>query len=131
MKLKLCRSSRTSAIKPNIRKQVSRKRLRLKLHLFFCKTCKNYYQDNKKLSNLLKKANLKSCSDQEKEMFKQKIQNENSQIPKQQKHHQPKNRIPPPKKKQNSGTCLSLDFQIKTPPLQLQLSLKPTRMFAG
>lgn len=54
-------------------------RLRLKLHLYFCRTCNKYYQDNRKLSSLLKKANLKSCSQHEKEVFKQKIQNGNSQ----------------------------------------------------
>ncbi len=69
-------------------KEVSlREKIRLKLHLYFCRMCKNYYEDNKKLSGLLKKANLKSCSHQEKENFKEKIKHENSQVSKQQKKH--------------------------------------------
>lgn len=55
--------------------------LRLKLHLYLCRSCNKYYQDNRKLSDLLKKADIKSCSPQEKEILKQKIQNGNSTPP--------------------------------------------------
>ncbi len=51
---------------------------RLKLHLYFCRTCKDYYHNNKKLSSLIKKADIKPCSSQEKELFKSKIKNGNS-----------------------------------------------------
>ncbi|MCY2688305.1 hypothetical protein [Salinimicrobium sp. TH3] len=69
-------------------KEVSlREKIKLKLHLYFCRMCKNYYQDNKKLSGLLKKADLKACSHQEKENFKEKIKQENSQVSNQQKKH--------------------------------------------
>ena len=44
----------------------TRERLKLKLHLFFCKTCKNYYDRNKKLTDLLQKSKLKTCSNQRK-----------------------------------------------------------------
>lgn len=54
-------------------------RLKLKLHLFFCKTCKNYYDRNKKLTDLLQKSNLKTCSKQEKEVLKQRL-NEKSEV---------------------------------------------------
>ncbi|WP_423818156.1 hypothetical protein V5739_10605 [Salinimicrobium sp. TIG7-5_MAKvit] len=50
-------------------------KLRLKLHLYFCRTCNDYYHNNKKLSNLLKKADIKTCSSQEKEAFRNKIKN--------------------------------------------------------
>lgn len=51
---------------------------RLRLHLYFCRTCKDYYQNNKKLSSLIKKANITPCSSHEKEVFKAKIKNGNS-----------------------------------------------------
>jgi hypothetical protein len=53
-------------------------KIRLRLHLYFCRTCKEYYHNNKKLTGLLKKANLKPCSSREKENFKEKIKNGNS-----------------------------------------------------
>lgn len=53
-------------------------RLKLKLHLYFCRTCKEYYHNNKKLTTLLKKADIKPCSLHEKEHFKEKIKNGNS-----------------------------------------------------
>lgn len=56
-------------------------RLRLKLHLFFCKTCNDYYQNNRKLSTLLKKAKFHSCSQDEKETFRQQIRDNRSQAP--------------------------------------------------
>ena len=52
----------------------TKERLRLKFHLFFCKTCKNYLNRNKRLTDLLKKSKLQTCSEQEKEVFKQKMQ---------------------------------------------------------
>jgi hypothetical protein len=55
-----------------------KEKLRLKLHIFLCKTCKDYQHNNKKLSSLLKKADLKSCSHREKENFREKIKNGNS-----------------------------------------------------
>ena len=53
-------------------------KLRLKLHLYFCRTCKEYNQNNKKLSSLLQKAKINSCSSQQKDIFKEKIKNGNS-----------------------------------------------------
>lgn len=61
-------------------------RLKLKLHLFFCKTCKNYYTRNQKLTELLKKGNIHTCSAREKESFKQKMQEENLEALKDQQH---------------------------------------------
>lgn len=62
-----------------------REKIRLKLHLYFCRTCKDYFQNNRKLSGLLSKANLQSCSNREKEHFKERIKNEASQVSQQQK----------------------------------------------
>ena len=54
-------------------------KLKIHIHNFFCKACKKYTDDNKKLSALIKQANLKSCSEKEKNAWKAKIE---EQIPK-------------------------------------------------
>ncbi|MHA6281475.1 hypothetical protein ACXYMT_14970 [Salinimicrobium sp. CAU 1759] len=51
---------------------------RLRLHLYFCRTCKDYYQNNKKLTGLIKKADIRQCSSHEKEVLRTKIKNGNS-----------------------------------------------------
>lgn len=53
-------------------------RLKLKIHLFFCRTCSKYNQNNKKLTSLLKKAEIKPCSSHEKNVFREKIKNGDS-----------------------------------------------------
>ena len=53
-------------------------RLRLRLHLYFCQNCRHYHDNNKKLTGLLKKANIKPCSSKEKEHFKETMKNGNS-----------------------------------------------------
>ena len=46
---------------------------KLRLHLLFCKTCKDYTRQNVKLTSLLKKASIKTCTRQEKENYRKKI----------------------------------------------------------
>lgn len=53
-------------------------KLRLKLHLFFCKACKNYHANNHKLTLLIKKADIQPCSQQQKQIFKQQMREGNS-----------------------------------------------------
>jgi hypothetical protein len=48
-------------------------KLKLKLHLFFCKTCDHYYEENQNLSSLIKKADLKFCTSEEKEAYRQRM----------------------------------------------------------
>ena len=48
-------------------------RLKLKLHLFLCRTCSEYNQKNAKLSRLLKNANYQFCSPEEKTNLKKKL----------------------------------------------------------
>ena len=52
-----------------------REKLRLKLHLYFCKACKDYYQNNRKLTGLIKKADIKPCSAEQKKIFKEHMKN--------------------------------------------------------
>ena len=56
-----------------------REKFRLRLHLFFCKNCKDYNRRNKGLSSLLKKADLKACSSQEKATFKKRLKEAGSE----------------------------------------------------
>lgn len=49
---------------------------KLKLHIIYCKACKKYTQKNSKLSSLIKKASIKTCTEEEKKKFKEQI-NEN------------------------------------------------------
>lgn len=51
-------------------------KIKIHLHIFFCKPCKEYTDKNNQLTALVKKANLKSCTDQEKKMWKEKIERE-------------------------------------------------------
>ena len=55
-----------------------KEKLKLKLHLYFCRTCNEYYHNNKKLTSLLQKADIKPCSLREKENFKNRMKNGNS-----------------------------------------------------
>lgn len=53
-------------------------KLRLQLHLFFCRTCKDYNSRNRDLSSLLNKAKIEKCSSEEKEAYKRRMK-ENSE----------------------------------------------------
>lgn len=53
-------------------------KLRLKLHLYFCRTCNEYYHNNKKLSSLIERAEIKPCSSKEKENYRETIRNSSS-----------------------------------------------------
>lgn len=48
-------------------------RLKLRLHLRFCKTCKNYSKKNAKLTTLCDKAGLSSLSKEDKESMKRNL----------------------------------------------------------
>lgn len=51
-------------------------KIKIHIHNFFCKPCRKYTEDNNKLTALIKKANLKSCSEKEKKQWKEKINKE-------------------------------------------------------
>lgn len=56
-------------------------KIKLKLHLHFCENCRNYQKKNKKLSLLLNKAQLHTCTRAEKEAFKLQLNQESSKDP--------------------------------------------------
>lgn len=49
-------------------------KLKLKFHLFACRNCKKYNQRNSRLSSLLRKASIHTCTEQEKEAFKKQME---------------------------------------------------------
>lgn len=49
-------------------------KIKLKIHIRFCKACKKYTQKNTKLSALLKKASIKTCSKKERAAYKKQIE---------------------------------------------------------
>ncbi len=51
-------------------------RLKLQIHLLFCSACRSYTNHNNKLTRLLKKAKLKFCTRDEKNIWKEKIKKE-------------------------------------------------------
>lgn len=51
-------------------------KMKIHLHNFFCRPCKEYTTTNNKLSALVKKANLKSCTEEEKKSWKKEIEKE-------------------------------------------------------
>ena len=53
-----------------------REKMCMLLHLIFCKTCRNYTSKNTKLTRLIKKSNLKTCSEEEKKAWRNKIEKE-------------------------------------------------------
>lgn len=46
---------------------------KLQLHLFFCRNCKKYHRQNRKLTGLLKKSKVQTCSETEKKAFQDKM----------------------------------------------------------
>lgn len=50
-------------------------KIKIHLHIFFCKPCKNYTKQNSKLTKLIEESNLKTCSEDEKKVWKEEIEN--------------------------------------------------------
>ncbi len=50
-------------------------KMKLRLHLFMCKTCSKFTKQNTKFTVLCEKANLQSLSEQEKLKMKQELTN--------------------------------------------------------
>ena len=53
--------------------------VKLKLHVFLCKTCRMFTSKNTKLTQLCKNAELQMFSEEEKEKMKQALQEQDSQ----------------------------------------------------
>ena len=84
-----CAEAAVAANKAEYKEANLKDKLRLRLHLFFCTTCKKYNENNHKLSWLLKKANLTTCTKEEKESYRQKMRESGSDTSENQQDHQP------------------------------------------
>ena len=51
-------------------------KMKIHLHNFLCKPCKNYSSTNNKLSAMVKKANLKTCTEEQKKLWKKEMEKE-------------------------------------------------------
>ena len=74
-----CVEARELSTKAEYKEVALRDRLRLQLHLFLCNNCKRYNQKNHKLSSLLRKSKIKTCSEEEKRMYQEKMMQYESQ----------------------------------------------------
>lgn len=55
-------------------------RLRLKVHCTYCKTCRNYTKTNSSLTHLFRKAGIHTCTEEEKDGFRTRIEAEQRKI---------------------------------------------------
>lgn len=51
-------------------------KMKIHIHIFFCQPCREYTRKNNKLSELVKQANLKACTEKQKQAWKEKIEKE-------------------------------------------------------
>lgn len=49
-------------------------KIKMLLHMAFCKPCREYSSNNTKLTKLIKKSDLKSCPEEEKKIWKETIE---------------------------------------------------------
>ena len=50
---------------------------KLKLHLLFCNTCRQFVSKNTKLTETIEKAHLETCPEEQKQQWKETIRHEN------------------------------------------------------
>lgn len=48
-------------------------KMRIHIHIAFCKPCRDYTSKNVKLTKMIKKANIKTCTKKEKENWEREI----------------------------------------------------------
>lgn len=51
-------------------------KLKMLLHLIYCKKCRKYSEKNKKLTELINQSDLKTCTEEEKKAWKREIEKE-------------------------------------------------------
>lgn len=51
-------------------------KLKLNIHLLYCRVCREYTANNQKLSKEIKKAKVQSCPKESKELFQEQIRQE-------------------------------------------------------
>ena len=51
-------------------------RLRMRLHYLICESCRKYQTDNSRLTKLIEKAGIQTCTKDEKELYRKNLQEE-------------------------------------------------------
>jgi hypothetical protein len=51
-------------------------KIKMLFHMVYCKPCRKYSSKNSKLTELVSKSDIKTCSEKEKKMWKEKIDQE-------------------------------------------------------
>lgn len=74
-----CEEAASYCNKVEYREASFKEKIKLRLHLFFCEPCKEYNHKNHKLTQLFEKANLQTCTEEEKEAYRQRIKTESSE----------------------------------------------------
>jgi hypothetical protein len=69
-----CKRSQNCCDKSQYREAGLKEKFRMLLHLSYCRRCRHYTVNNTRLTRLLKKAEIKTCTKAEKESFQQQIQ---------------------------------------------------------
>lgn len=54
----------------------TREKISMLMHLLLCKPCRKYTARNTKLTQLIKKSDLKTCTEEEKKAWKKKLEKE-------------------------------------------------------
>lgn len=68
-----CREAALASHKTEYRELGLWEKLKLRVHVFFCKNCNHYYLNNQKLTRLVQKSGLELCTEEEKQRFKENI----------------------------------------------------------
>jgi len=69
-----CEKAATICNKAQYNEATFMEKMKLKFHLFMCKTCAKHSKKNGQFTSLCQKANLHSLSEQEKMLMKQQLQ---------------------------------------------------------
>lgn len=62
--------------KAQYREATFSERLKMRLHYLICESCRKYQTNNSKLTKLFEKAGIQTCTQDEKETFRRKMQEE-------------------------------------------------------
>ncbi len=69
-----CEEAATICHKSQYRESSFWDRIRLQLHVYYCKNCSQFVKKNTRLTSLCNKAHLKALTEEEKEEIKKKLE---------------------------------------------------------
>lgn len=68
-----CKEAANCCDKAQYEEASALQRLKLMVHLFICKTCRKYSSNNAKLTGLIKKSDLETCNETNKQIWREEI----------------------------------------------------------